>query len=204
MGDEVFVITADQVNSRELPDAVGATIADLTSEFGDSLTLPPDRSAGDEAQLLVADASVAVRAILLLTRAKRWSVGLGIGRVRQPLGASIRESTGPAFIAARAAVERAKNKPTRFALETESGGVDARDTEAILDLLLLLRGRRTEEGWELYDLLAQGMTQAKAATMLGITPQAASARAQAAELRAEAAVTEGLVRLVARLDEEDG
>jgi len=199
----MFVITADQVNSRELPDAVSATIAQLASEFGDSLTLPPDRSAGDEVQLLVADAAVALRSILLLTRAKRWSVGLGVGSIREPLGTSIRESTGPAFIAARTAVERAKSKPTRFALETEAGGTPARDTEAILDLLLLLRGRRTEEGWELYDLLAHGMTQAKAAATLGITPQAASARAQAAELRAEAAVTEGLVRLVARLDEED-
>lgn len=198
----MFVITADQVNSRAEPDAVGAMMTRLTAELGAALPLPPDRSAGDEVQILTPDAATALRAILLLTRARRWSVGLGVGDVRRPLGASIRESTGPAFIAARTAVERAKNKPSRFALEHAQGGVEAADAEAIVDLLVLLRGRRTDEGWELHDLLETGLTQAAAAEKLGITPQAASARARAAELRAEAAVTEAIVRLVGKLDAE--
>jgi hypothetical protein len=94
----MFVITADQVNSRERPDAVKETITALADVLADGLTLPPDRSAGDEVQLLTDDGSTALDAILRLTRTKTWSVGLGVGAVRQPLGASIRESTGPAFI----------------------------------------------------------------------------------------------------------
>ena len=198
----MFVITADQVNSRDRPDAVSDMIARLGSELGPDLPLPPDRSAGDEVQLLLADPRAVLQAILLLTRARDWSVGVGIGAVRQPLGASIRESTGPAFIAARAAVERAKRKPTRFAVEAPARTEDAADTEALLDLLLLLRRRRSEEGWELYDLLSEGLTQAMAADRLSITPQAASNRAQAADLKAEAAATEGFVRLLSELGED--
>ena len=196
----MFVITADQVNSREEPDAVRGMIARLTADIGDALPLPPDRSAGDEMQVLVPDAGIALRAILQLTRAGGWSVGLGIGSVREPLGTSIRESTGPAFIAARGAVERAKAKPSRFAVEGEDARPEVADTEALIDLLLLLRARRTAEGWELHDLLSEGLTQGQAAKRLGITPQAASDRARAAELRAEAAVTPALVRLLGKLE----
>ena len=199
----MFVITADQVNSRERPDAVEETITALSSALGERLTLPPDRSAGDEVQLLTEDGSTALDAILRLTRTRGWSVGLGIGGVRRPLGTSIRESTGEAFIAARAAVARAKNKATRFALERDGVGEVTKDTEALIDLLLLLRGRRSEEGWQLYDLRMSAMTQAEAAKRLGISPQAASDRAQAAELKAEFAVTEGLARLLQRLGTEN-
>ncbi len=199
----MFVITADQVNSREHPDAVEETITALSSALGERLTLPPDRSAGDEVQLLTEDGSTALDAILRLTRTRGWSVGLGIGGVRRPLATSIRESTGEAFIAARAAVARAKNKATRFALERDGVGEVTKDTEALIDLLLLLRGRRSEEGWQLYDLRMSAMTQAEAAKRLGISPQAASDRAQAAELKAEFAVTEGIARLLQRLGTEN-
>jgi len=195
----VFVVTADQINSRNSVDAVGEVIESLSAELGEGLTLPPDRSAGDEVQLLTADASTALRALLLLTRTRRFSVGLGVGSVRRPLGDSIRESTGEAFIAARIAVGRAKGKPSRFAVE---GAESAADVEALVDLLLLLRNRRTEEGWQLYDLRVAGLTQAEAAKRLAISPQAASDRARAADLKAEFAATVPLARLVARLGEE--
>lgn len=195
----MFVVTADQINSRNSVDAVGELIESLSAELGEGLTLPPDRSAGDEVQLLTADASTALRALLLLTRTRRFSVGLGVGSVRRPLGDSIRESTGEAFIAARIAVGRAKGKPSRFAVE---GAESAADVEALVDLLLLLRNRRTEEGWQLYDLRVAGLTQAEAAKRLAISPQAASDRARAADLKAEFAATVPLARLVARLGEE--
>lgn len=195
----MLVITADQINSRDGEDAVGGMVTRLTTELGETLTLPPDRSAGDEVQLLTEDEDAALRAILLLTRTRRFSVGLGVGAVRLPLGDSIRESTGPAFVAAREAVARAKGKPSRFAVE---GGSGAADAEALVDLLLLLRARRSDEGWELYDLRVAGLTQAEAAKRLAITPQAASARARAAELKAEFAATVALARLMRRLREE--
>lgn len=195
----MFVVTADQINSRQGVDAVRAIIASLSAELGAGLTLPPDRSAGDEVQLLTDDPPTVLRAVLLLTRTRRFSVGLGVGAVRRPLGDSIRESTGEAFIAARTAVGRAKSRPSRFAVE---GAESAGDVEALVDLLLLLRGRRTEEGWQLYDLLVAGLTQAEAAKRLSITPQATSDRARAADLKAEFAATAPLTRLVARLGEE--
>jgi hypothetical protein len=199
----MYVITADQVRSRQGPDAVDGAIRDLTAALGDELALPPDRAAGDEVQLVTGDAGAALRAILLLSRSRQWSVGLGVGPVRHPLGDSVRESTGPAFFAARTAVGRAKSKPSRFAIERMDDPEPARSAEAIVDLLLLLRARRTPEGWELHDLLHSGLTQAQSAERLGITPQAASARALAADLKAEYAATPAVARLIGSLDSED-
>jgi hypothetical protein len=198
----MYVITADQVRSRQNRDAVEDAIHDLAAALGDQLPLPPDRAAGDEVQLVTHDPDAALRAILLLSRSKLWSVGLGVGAIREPLGASVRESTGPAFFAARAAVDRAKAKASRFAIEAVDAPEPARSTEALVDLLLLLRARRTDEGWELHDLLQSGLTQAQSAARLGITPQAASARALAADLKAEFAATPAVARLVAALDSE--
>ena len=196
----MIVLTADQVGSRENADIVGAMVDRLNEEFGGSLVLPADRTAGDELQLLPANGETALAAALLMSRQGTWSIGCGIGRAKQPLGSSVRESSGDAFVAARAAVDRAKKRTTRFALETEPASEPASDAEALVDLLLVLRGRRSAEGWELHDLLRAGATQAQAAAKLGITPQAASKRARAAELRAEQAATGALGRLLDALD----
>jgi hypothetical protein len=199
----MYVITADQVRSRQNRDAVDDAILELSVTLGDRLPLPPDRAAGDEVQLVTHDPDAALRAILLLSRSKLWSVGLGVGAIREPLGRSVRESTGPAFFAARTAVDRAKAKASRFAIEVVDAPEPAKSAEALVDLLLLLRARRTDEGWELHDLLQSGLTQAQAAARLGITPQAASARALAADLKAEFAAIPAVARLVADLDSED-
>jgi hypothetical protein len=198
----MIVVTADQVGSRENADLVGAMVRRLNDELADRLVLPADRTAGDELQLLVSSGAAALSAILLMSREGVWSIGCGVGGTKQPLGAGIRESSGDAFVAARTAVERAKKRPTRFALETEPASEQARDGEALVDLLLVLRGRRSVEGWELHDLLATGATQAQAAAQLGITPQAASKRARAAELRVEQAATGAIGRLLDTLDTE--
>jgi hypothetical protein len=198
----MYIITADQIRSRERADAVDGAIRDLAASLADALPLPPDRAAGDEVQLVTPSADAALRGILLLTRSKQWSVGLGVGDVRLPLGASVRESTGPAFFAARTAVDRAKTKASRFAIEAVDAAEPARSAEAVVDLLLLLRARRTDEGWELHDLMATGLSQAQSAAELGITPQAASARALSADLKAEFAATPAVAGLLAQLDRE--
>lgn len=195
----MFVITADQIDSRRRDDAVAAALERLIDAHSPGLPLPPERTAGDELQLATPRAETALGIVLDLARAGDWSVGVGCGSAQ--LGAGIRESSGPAFIAARRAVERAKRTPTRVAVETEPASVAAADAGALLDLLLLLRARRTDEGWELHDLLDRGTTQADAAAALGISPQAASDRAIAAGLRQDRAATEALARLLARLDE---
>jgi len=148
---------------------------------------------------------VALEIVLHLTRSGVWSVGCGTGGVGLPLPRNVRAATGPAFVAARDAVGRAKRKSTRFALGAPPGSdTDAADAEALIDLLLVLRSRRSEEGWELADLLHEGLTQAAAAERLGITPQAVSKRARAAELRAEQAAIAPLIRMMESLDRLGG
>ena len=198
----MFIITADQVDSRHLDDIAGPTTSVLNERYGERLALPVDRNAGDEIQALVADAGTALAIIADLTRTGEWSVGCGVGRVRTPLPVNTREASGPGFIAARAAVERAKNAQLRFALVSESPD-EAPGAEALIELLLLIRSRRTPEGWELFDLVASGLTQAAAAKALGISPQAASQRARAAGIRPELAAIPALAAALSRVDVTD-
>lgn len=218
----MFAITADQVDSRHRPDLAASTMRALELELANGLVLPIDRTAGDEIQLLLATGETALTAVLSLTRGGQWSVGCGIGAVALPLPANVREAGGGAFIAAREAVNEAKRRETRFALrsmapgaetgtatgtarKSETGGAiaagtEAADAEAFIDLLLQLRTRRSAPGWQMSDLLRAGKSQAEAAKVLGISPQAASKRAAAAGLRIEFASIAPLAR---RLDAVD-
>ena len=210
----MYVITADQVDSRSRPDIVAETVDDLNRRYSGRLALPVDRNAGDEVQALTASADAAVDLTLELTRHGAWSVGLGIGAVRTPLPRETREAAGDAFIAAREAVTRAKRAPTRFAAESRVSAAAtaaqfdaaqaASDVEALLNLLLTIRAGRSEAGWELYDLIVSGLTQAEAGARLGITPQSANDRARAASLRVELAAVPALTRLVERADGDPG
>ena len=199
----MFVITADQVDSRHSADLVSPAVAHLDDVFRTGLALPVDRNAGDELQALVVDSATAVAMVLELTRTGDWSVGLGAGAVERPLASSTRETRGPAFIAARAAVDSAKKSPLRFAFRdgTPTRQTDATDIEALMLLLLSVRDRRTEQGWQVYDLLAQGRTQREAADILGITPQAVSDRMSAAQVRIDLEAHAPLSRLLSRLTE---
>lgn len=196
----MFVITADQVDSRNQPDRAASVLNRLNGEKGPELLLPADRTAGDEIQILPATASGTLAIVLELTREDAWSVGVGIGPARLPLPRATREATGEAFFAARDAVTRAKKSQTRFALsragEDSDEGIRGDDVEALISLLLVLRERRTDGGWELYDLLNTGLTQSESADKLGITAGAASLRARAAGIRVERASSEALVRLL--------
>jgi hypothetical protein len=201
MGETVFVITADQVGSRSGPDLAAAALDDLNERYRPRLTLPVDRNAGDEIQALTADSRAAVDLVLDLTRTGKWSVGLGCGSVRTPLPDETREASGDAFIAARAAVTRAKRTATRFAASAVHDPQAAEDAEAILNLLLTIRSGRSAAGWELFDLVSSGLTQAEAGKRLGITPQSASDRARAGGIRVELASIGPLTRLLASLDD---
>ena len=197
----MFVITADQVDSRTGPDIVTGALDDLNERYRDRLELPVDRNAGDEIQALTGDPRTALDLVLELTRRGMWSVGLGSGSIRTPLPAETREASGDAFIAAREAVTRAKRSPTRFAVNALVASQPAEDAEALVNLLLTIRESRSPAGWELYDLVVSGHTQAEAGGRLGITPQSASDRARAAGLRAELAAIEPLTRLLKSLDD---
>ncbi|MES1212938.1 MAG: DNA-binding protein [Leifsonia sp.] len=195
----MFVVTADQVNSTGRPDLVDVTMEGLNHRYGRRMLLEFDRNSGDEIQALTDDARVALEIVLELTRSSEWSVGLGVGSVREPLPGNVRSASGKAFLAARVAVTAAKKNPLRFRIETR-GTTDHIDPGPLVDMLLALRARRTVEGWQLYDLVQAGLTQREAADRLGVTPQAISLRAQSAQLRVEAAAIPPLVQSLEALD----
>lgn len=200
----MFVITADQIASRTRADITAQTLEALEHRHGPRLSLPPDRNAGDEIQLLGTDAATMLDIVLELTRGDAWSVGLGVGPIGRPLPAATREASGPAFYAARDAVNRAKKRSTRFAVHRQSsedtGSEIATAEEALIDLALALRQRRTGPGWELYDLVADGLSYKEAAERLGISAPAASSRAKAAQLSIEFDAVPALVGLLAGID----
>ncbi|TFD82031.1 sigma-70 family RNA polymerase sigma factor [Cryobacterium sp. Sr8] len=202
----MFVITADQIDSRNDRDRASEMIARLNADFGPAFLLPPDQTSGDEIQLLTADADAALNVVLALHRAGHWSIGLGIGDVRTPLPASTRQASGGAFVAARDAVNRSKRTEARFALEAAATAPPgdptpaADEVEAIVTMLLLLRQRRTNEGWEAIELLRRGLPQVQIAAALGISTAAVSQRLKSAQWRVEEAVRPALVKLVQNLD----
>jgi len=193
----MFVITADQVDSRHGRDLVDDALTRIAKAAGDRLALPPDRTAGDEVQALTAEPGAALDVALALLRTGAWSVGIGVGAVQTPLPEATRAARGDAFIAARAAIDEAKRRPTRFAA---AGGDAATVAQPLVELLLQLRERRSAPGWELFDLMEQGLSQRDAARRLGITPQAASRRAQAAGIRLDQAARPALMSVLAAAD----
>lgn len=209
----MFVITADQIDSRNDRDRAGEMIAGLVAEFGDVFTLPPDQTAGDEIQMLLADARTSLDLVLALHRSGHWSIGLGIGTVRTPLPDSARQASGEAFVGARDAVTRAKKADTRFGLTAEpvdrpdrAGApghrpvLDGEQVEALIATLLLLRQRRTGEGWAAVDLRETGLTQVEIAARLGISTAAVSQRLRSALWKVDQAARPALVRLLEDLD----
>jgi hypothetical protein len=202
----MFVISADQKSSRTTQDLVGQWRETLNAEYTDTLTLPADRNAGDEIQILTADASTVLEIGLRLARTENWSVGIGVGDVRRPLPTETREASGPAFTAAREAVTDAKKRPSRFAVRADSPAElpdawpNANDAQSVIDLLLEVRRKRTQQGWELHDIMENVATQADAAGILGITPAAVSERASAAALKIERQALPTIVRLLDNLD----
>lgn len=197
----MFVITADQVDSSNTADLVDSAIRTITERWDSALVLPVDRTAGDEFQLMTQSADACLDIALALNRSARWSVGCGIGSIGLPLPRNTRAAHGPAFVAARVAVDAAKKRENRFALRgANEGALSAADLEAVIDLLLIARARRSREGWELFDQMSSGATQAAAAARLGISPQAASKRAHAAAIKPEIVARTAIARLLAHLN----
>jgi hypothetical protein len=186
----MFVVTADQLRSRQDTDRVPGALTLLAARIP-SPTRRFERTVGDEIQG-VQDRPEAVRDVVAsLVRDGHWRIGVGIGPVEHPLPPSPREGRGPAFVAARAAVEAAHPVPGQLAVRNRSERgtpraareVRERHTifaeSALLLWVRMLRGRTTE-GWEVIDLLTLGLTQREVAVRLEITPSAVSQRVRRA------------------------
>jgi Homeodomain-like domain len=198
-----YVLTVDQVASRGRADRVGSALAALSHV---PTTLPFVRTVGDEFQGLLADPLSVVDAILTLMHPQHevgWHIGLGIGPVETPLPPAAPAARGPAFLAAREAVERAKSTRAGVCIAAPADAErEAADAEVVLHLLQALRERRTAQGWEAIDLAARGWSQAHIAEHLGVSRQAVSQRLVAAAWSHEVHARPVLARLLTRVDVE--
>ena len=167
-----FVLTVDQRGSRRGTDRVPGVLAALSDV---PTVLRFERTAGDEFQGVLDDPAAVVDVVRRLLRDGGWSVGVGAGPVQTPLPGSTRAGAGPAFIAARSAVEAAKRRPVRVAVRGAAAD-RAADAQAVLTALAALVERRSDQAWEAIELVEAGRTQAQAAAELGITRQAVGQR----------------------------
>lgn len=195
----MFVLTADQVGSRRGPDLVEGALTALRSVC---TAAPFTRTVGDELQGVLEEASSVVDAIVTLMRPGSWHIGLGIGPVETPLPTDPRSGRGPAFVAARAAVEAAKRDASHLAVVSAAEpGLEAEDAGVVLQLLAALQGRRSVQGWEAVDGMRQHGSQAEVADVLGVSRQAVGQRLQAAGWSLEERSRPVLTRLLVRADE---
>ncbi|MFB7798832.1 hypothetical protein [Isoptericola sp. NPDC056134] len=207
----MIVVTADQRGSTRGHDRVPEALAIVGSRAAgrSGVVLPFDRTVGDELQgVLAADddgAALAVDLVLDLVRDGGWSVGIGLGAVDRPLPAASREASGPAFVRARAAVDRAKRRG-RGSVPLAVVGPDeepratvSADAQALLRLLGAVVARRSAAGWEAVDtLVAQRgpAPQRASAAALGVSEQAVSQRLRAALWAEDAAARPLAARLL--------
>ena len=170
-----IVLTVDQRGSRRavdrIPDAL-ATLADVP------LLLAFERTVGDEFQGVLDDPEVLPRVIETLLRDGDWNIGLGVGGIEEPLPDHARAGRGPAYIQARDAVTSAKKSP--WHLRVAGDDPAARALETTLWLWAAVLARRTTGGWEVADLVEEGLSYVEVAQRLGIGQSAVSQRAQAA------------------------
>ena len=186
----MFVVTADQVDTHRAFDRVPAALSLLAGPRS-GLHRAFERTTGDAIQGVCADPGDVVDVVTALLRHGDWRIGVGIGPVEAPLPESARSARGPAVVAARDALAAAGPVPGQLALRCRVGlGTSRLEREvrqrhtryaesAILLYARLLRGR-TVEGWQVTDLLSQGLTQKDAAARLGVTPSAVSQRVRRA------------------------
>jgi hypothetical protein len=195
----VFVLTVDQRNSRRAGDRVPEALSALPGR-ADGVTLAFARTAGDEFQGVLDRAGAVVDAVTTLTRLGGWSVGVGVGRVEQPLPESTREGRGDAFIAARHAVEAARRRREPRLCVRGADPAAAAAAEAALRLLLVVLSGRSAAAWQAADLVRDGTTHAEAARRLGISRQAVGQRLAAGHVEVERAAAPVVADLLRRAD----
>lgn len=174
---KAVVLTVDQRRSRDSTDAVPDALAALAPI---PAALPFQRTAGDEFQGLLDTPTTAIDALATLLRDDRWHIGVGLGTVETPLPTQSREGRGPAYVHAREAVNTARTSPHHLRVTGDTPG--ARHLESVLWLWSATISRRSAKGWEVADLVAEGLSYEASAARLGISQSAVSQRAAAAGL----------------------
>lgn len=197
------VLTVDQRSSRTGEDLVPGVLESVATS--DALR-PFERTAGDEIQGLYTEPDAVVRAVATLLHADAWTIGIGIGEVEEPLPEHARAGRGPAYLHAREAVGRAKRSPVHLAV-VGTPGYRAEQVESVLWLWAGVLGRRSDRGWEVAALVAEGLSHREVGERLGISQSAVSQRAQAAGLvegrRAEKLAAELIAEALADTEAEE-
>lgn len=210
----MWVLTVDQVASRQVGDRVEHLLAalqevgPLAGDAGGRGTVRPfERTAGDEVQAVMSDPRLVTDVALHLAHLREWSIGIGCGQVDEPLPEHARAGSGPAFFAARDAVNAVKagRRRSRSRIAVRGPNPDlASEAESIFALLGALDDRRTTEGHAVIDrMLDMGgaIRQEDLASELGITQQAVSARLRAAMWSEELAARPAAARLLSLADQ---
>ena len=184
-----ITLTIDQRKSRSDDDLVERWVTELNHEFAGRLLLPFVPTVGDELQALTDDASVAADLALRASAEERWWIGVGVGSVELPLGATAARSRGPAFYRARTAVNMAKSRPYGFAVVGAGDGL-LQDAEAALNLVAFIiasrgTGERARKTWSAIELASSGCTHAEIGERLDITRQAVAQRLRTAGFQEE-------------------
>lgn len=194
----MYALTVDRRRSRaegsEL-DMAGAR--DRLLEQHPEAVLPWHVSAGDELQVLFQDPDPVVAAVVELAETGRWHVGIGLGPVEEPLPETVAEATGPCLVLARDAVEASKKQTSRTAVRAlRPGARAARDADALLALLSVMRQRRTDAAREASRYADQGMTQEQISQVLEIDQSSVSRRLRTAMWHEESQARAVLVDLL--------
>lgn len=211
----MYVLTINQRDSREVGDMVHDLLRSLRPV---QTVLPFQRSEGDEAIGIVADATSAVDAALRALRDRRWNVGIGVGPVGavdpgDPHGPAapgalpdtqeLRDVGGPGLVYARRAVEDAAKAGVRVPVSVHGPDAEAAaQAEAVLRLVGQLVLTRTDAEWAVLDLLVPGVRgqQKLVAAELGITVQAVSKAVQRSFWAEEHACRPAASRLLGLVD----
>ena len=156
-----IVLTVDQRDSRHSEDLVPQTLERLAPV---PTLLPFERTAGDELQGVLDDPDAAMAAVGELLRDDRWYVGVGVGALEEPLPDHSRAGRGSVFLQARTAVTEAKTSPWHVRVVADHWA--GRALESTLWLWAAVLARRTARGWEVADLVAQGLSYAQAGKRL--------------------------------------
>jgi len=203
----MYVVTIDQKASRSSEDGVPELLRVLRLQLTGNLApvVPFSRSVGDEIQGVLDTPEQVYAVFRTLMRLGGWYMGIGVGRVKEPLPKRSADGNGPAFIHARGAVEDAKVRRGSCPVSVRAEVVErAAEVQALLRLTGTLLMSRTAAAWEAVHLVSTadaqptGLTQADVAQHLGISVAAVSRRLITASYDEERAV----LPLVARLLDE--
>lgn len=189
-----FVVTIDQKRSRLGLPGAEAFADHLNSVVADGAARRFEVTVGDELQGVLLTSRALVDAIRIACADGHWWLGVGLGEVQ--LEASARRSSGPAFVHAREAVDRAKRLPWGLAVVGPTEKV--RDLDRAFALWTTILQDRSQKGWETVELRRAGKSEIEIARRLRITQQAVNQRLRAAHYLAD---EEGEVLLLSLADE---